>query len=239
MENDIYKRIIVDNITKDSVGIIHYNYYLDENENEVKVGYNSRSLFMNSSDDREKIQLWLKNIDKTSTVFEDNILPVWGDKPTIIPEPVDIDKLKQSKQQQIKQWCHNIITNGIDIDLGFKNEDGTDRGSLHYALTEQKQTDMRDLMSLIASGATEVTWRDDSRLTHEVYTAEQFITLYQACTQFIFQCRFKSDGLEELLFTYDNEEDINNLNWDTELPEEIQNNINELLSVALLGGSKV
>lgn len=232
-------KITADYLNEQSVSILSQEFEVDDNNETIQIGLNRRRAFVNSEEGRIMCQEYIKNIDETSTVFEDVILPVWGDEPTIVPEPVDIDKLKLSKQQQIKQWCHNIITNGIDIDLGLKNEDGTNRGTLHYTLTEQKQTDMRDLMSLIAAGATEVTWRDDSRLTHEIYTAEQFTTLYQACTQFIFQCRFKSDGLEELLFTYDNEEDINNLNWDTELPEEIQNNINELLSVALLGGSKV
>ena len=228
-------KITADYLNKNSVSILTQEFELNDNNEEIQVGSNRRCAFVNSEDGRIKCQEYIKNFDEASTVFEDVILPVWGDNPTIIPEPVDIDKLKQSKQQQIKNWCHNTIINGIDIDLGFKNEDDTDRGSLHYTLTEQKQTDMRDLMSLIAAGATEVTWRDDSRLTHEIYTAEQFTNLYQACTQFIFQCRFRSDGLEELLFRYDTEEDINNLNWNTELPEDIQNNINQLLSIALSG----
>lgn len=231
-----YIKIKADYLNKNSVSILTQEFEINNETNEeTQIGLNHRRAFVNSEYGRIKCQEYIKNFDETSTVFEDVILPVWGDNPTIIPEPVDIDKLKQSKQQQIKNWCHNIITKGIDIDLGFKNEDGTDRGSLHYTLTEQKQTDMRDLMSLIATGAKEVTWRDDSRLTHEIYTVEQFTNLYQACTQFIFQCRFRSDGLEELLFRYDTEEDINNLNWNTELPEDIQNNINQLLSIALSG----
>ena len=167
-------KITADYLNKNSVSILFQEFELNDNDEEIQVGSNHRCAFVNSEDGRIKCQEYIKNFDETSTVFEDVILPVWGDEPTIVPEPVNIDKLKQSKQQQIKQWCHNIIINGIDINLGFKNEDGTDRGSLHYTLTEQKQTDMRDLISLITSGATEVTWRDDSRLTHEIYTAEQF-----------------------------------------------------------------
>ena len=229
-----YIKITADYLNEKSVSILTQEFEMNtETNEETQIGLNHRCAFVNSEAGRTRCQEYIKNIDETSTVFEDIILPVWGDNPTIIPEPVDIDKLKQSKQQQIKNWCHNTIINGIDIDLGFKNEDGTDRGSLHYSLTEQKQTDMRDLMSMIANGSEKVTWRDDSRVTHEIYTADQFTNLYSACTLFILQCRYRSDGLEELLFRYDNEDDINNLTWDTELPEDIQNNINELLNVAL------
>lgn len=233
VEEEVTKLIDTGELDENNEPIIEEVTEIVTNKKEKQVSPTDRRTFINSTSGREMVQKYIKNIDGTSTLFEDEILPIWGDNPTIITEEVDIEKIRIQKQAQIKQWCHNTIINGIDIDLGLTNEDGTPRGSLHYTLTEQKQTDMRDLMSIISTGASIVTWKDDSRLTHEIYSAELFTLLYQACTKFIFECRFKSDGLEELLFTYDNIEDINNLTWDTEIPENIQNKINELLIVAL------
>ncbi len=172
-----------------------------------------------------------EEIESTVPVTWDDILEIWGDTPTVIFPEVPFKQLVEDKQQQIKHWCEDKIISGIDIDLGLKDDHDSPLGSLHYSLTERHQMDMRDLASIIQAGATSVTWRDDSRVSHMVYTAEQFMKLYQAATAYIFNCRFRSDGLEELLFSY-TENDRNKvkaLTWDTELPKEIQDKINSLL----------
>lgn len=211
---------IIDSITEDSLVI------LDE-ETEF------RGCYTNSISERNILQKMLTSTDLWSTT----ILPVWGDSPTIIhPEPtIDIATIRSNKQILIKQWCHDKIVEGITIDLGLKDESGNPLGQLHYTLSEKNQTDMRDLVNMIAAGTTQVTWRDDSRVTHMVYTAEQFMALYQAATVFILKCRFHSDGLEALLFRYtDNQiDDIQSITWDTELPEDIQNQMDSLLAVML------
>lgn len=213
---------------------------LNINENNISL-YSSennwRGSYTNSESDRETLKFIL-NKNECSDLWETDILPVWGENPTVdivFEKPVDISILRKNKQIEIKNLCHDNIVKGIDIDLGLTDEKGNLLGSLHYTLSEKNQTDMRDLVGMIQSGMTEVTWRDDSRVTHMVYTAEQFMNLYQASSAYILQCRFRSDGLEALLFSYTDEEvdKIKALNWDTELPKDIEDNMNNLLGIML------
>lgn len=167
--------------------------------------------------------------------LEEDIFPIWGDSATISIDQVPIEEIRSKKQQQIKNICHNKIVAGVDVDIGLQTDDGEPAGELHYSLTERKQTDMHDLAESISKGATQVTWRDESRVTHQIYTADQFMKLYNAANDHILRCRYLSDALEELLFSYsDNEEDkIKALNWDTELPTEIKERMENLISVML------
>lgn len=167
--------------------------------------------------------------------WEEDIVPIWGETATISIAQIPVEEIRSQKQQQIKDTCHTKIVAGIDINLGLQTDEGAPAGELHYSLTERKQTDMHDLAEVISKGATQVTWRDDNRVTHQIYTADQFMKLYSAANAHILKCKYLSDALEELLFSYsDNEVDkIKALNWDTELPAEIKERMETLLSVML------
>lgn len=197
-------------------------------------GYTSS--FSNSITERTLVQNKL-NEAGCFDLWDTDILPVWTDTPLVseVNLPVNISSLRLSKQSEIKKMCHDVIVSGISIDLGLKDADDNPLGELHYTLSEKNQIDMRDLASMITQGAKQVTWRDDSRVSHMIYTAEQFITLYNAASEYILRCRFHSDGLEELLFSYtDDQLDlILSINWDTELPTHIQTKMDNLLSVML------
>lgn len=197
-------------------------------------GYTSS--FSNSITERTLVQNKL-NEAGCFDLWDTDILPVWTDTPLVseVNLPVNISSLRLSKQSEIKKMCHDVIVSGISIDLGLKDADDNPLGELHYTLSEKNQIDMRDLASMITQGVKQVTWRDDSRVSHMIYTAEQFITLYNAASEYILRCRFHSDGLEELLFSYtDDQLDlILSINWDTELPTHIQTKMDNLLSVML------
>ena len=203
----------------------------------IMYGENCRGVYSNTEPDRDILKSILES-NESLDLWESDILPVWTNTPTVeLPEPplVDLDILKSTKQQEIKQMCHDKIVEGISIDLGLTDEEGNPLGTLHYTLSEKSQTDMRDLINIIATGATQVTWRDDSRVSHMIYTAQQFMMLYQASMNFILECRFHSDGLEELLFSYgeDDRALIEAITWDTELPEDIQSRMDSLLSIMI------
>ena len=197
---------------------------------DVELGY--RGIFYNTEVERKIIQ---EKLSSTS-LWNDEVLPYWGDSPKLNNDSsIDINNLIKIKQSQIKQSCHDEIVKGISIDLGLNDDQGNPLGELHYTLSEKNQTDMRDLASMISQGATQVTWRDDSRVSHMVYSAEQFMNLYNAVSQYILKCRFHSDALEELLFSYNNDQIdlISSINWNTEIPSEIQSKIDYLLNIML------
>lgn len=191
--------------------------------------------YYNCPSGRSKVQSALSE----TTLWDEVILPEWGDAPTVLdPQPtqtISIDKIRSDKQQQIKAICRSKIIEGIDADLGLCDSTGQPLGTLHYTLSEKNQTDMRDLVGMISSGATEVTWRDDSRVSHMIYTAAQFLVLYKLSSEHILRCRFKSDALEELLKSYsdDQVDEIGAISWDSEIPEAIEDRMNELLQVML------
>lgn len=207
---------------------------IDENSvllSDEDTGFRSR--YINNESGRMIVQFLTRNNQE----LWDVILAHWATEPTTGPninEPT-FDELRLQKQQIIKKWCYNKIIEGISIDLGLVDDSGNPLGELHYTLTERQQSDMRDLALMITKGATQVTWRDDSRVSHMIYTAEQFMNLYQAATIFILQCRFRSDALETLLFSYSDDriDLVTALTWDTELPETIQNQMNKLLEIML------
>lgn len=204
----------------------------------LSYGDSFRVTYSNSNAERNAL-ISMLNDEGQSDLWDDNILPIWGDSPTIsypsYGEEYSIEDIRKNKQIEIKQMCHDKIVEGISIDLGLVDDMGQPMGELHYSLTELNQTDMRDLVSMISQGATQVTWRDDSRVSHMIYTSEQFLSLYKASTEYILRCRFHSDGLEELLYRYteDEKELIEALDWDTELPEDIQGQIHDLLNIMI------
>lgn len=156
---------------------------------------------------------------------------VWGPTPHGDLTVVDLETVRESVRAQIKKACHDKIVEGITVNCGLTNPDGTNRGELHYTLSEKNQQDMRDLATMIAAGSTAVTWRDDSRVAHEIYTAEQFMVLYQAGTQYILSCRFKSDALEVMLNMCTTVEEMESITWDSEIPPEIQEQMQALWDV--------
>lgn len=177
--------------------------------------------YCNSKVGRSQLLSDLERLDAMN-LWDDYIHKQWGDD-IIINDPYDdIEYLRSVIRSSIKSSCRRMIIAGIDVDCGLTDENGAARGPLHYSLSERHQTDMRDLAALIASGLTSVTWRDDSRVSHEIYTAEQFMTLYNACMKHVLHCRFHSDALETMLDSCTTVHSMLSITWDTHIPEEIQ-----------------
>lgn len=213
----------IEELTKDGVLLV------DRENDNWTCGY------CNSTFGRERLMEDLERLDSMK-LWDEKIHEQWGDSITIFDIHDDPEQVRAIVRSTIKSLCNQAIVKGVDVDCGLTNPDGSARGALHYSLSERHQTDMRDLATMLATGLTSVTWRDDSRVSHEVYTAEQFMTLYQTCSRYILRCRFHSDALETIL---DSCTDINtmlSINWDTEIPAEIQAHIDELWSTMYPNG---
>ena len=146
----------------------------------------------------------------------------------------DIDDNLKTKISQIKNWCKNAIVGGTDADV-------LGRGMLHYTLTETQQADIKVLMANIQNGAEAVLWHDDSRVMHEVYTAEQFTALYAVIFSYIIRCKIYSDGLEQLAINLAEATDPNGLDaiyWGQELPEDINTEVETQIALMTTGSAK-
>ena len=127
--------------------------------------------------------------------------------------------------------CQDYIIAGFDTDV-------LGRGNLHYTLDTIKQSDMKNTVERIKNtGATEVFWRDSSRVMYEVYTAEQFLLLYKEASIFMMMQKLYSDGLEQTLRnSYINHtensnsaEDMKKMRWGYELTAALQADIDAQL----------
>jgi len=151
----------------------------------------------------------------------------------------------EEKLEQIKRWCQEAIISGINFDCG--------KGLKHYTLEDHKQEVMKDHALLIEKGAQRVIWRDSSRFMHEIYSAQEFMNLYNEAKFHRLKCQLHSDGLEEYVSSLfeeisdetgrpANEAEISAITWETKLPIEIENKIETLMTeylseLAQLGGN--
>ncbi|WP_369284020.1 hypothetical protein [Oscillibacter sp. GMB15532] len=142
-------------------------------------------------------------------------------------------EIKEERSTAIKAACAEAIIGGFDADaLG--------RGMLHYTLTQIQQRDLQTQYVAIQAGATEVLWRDSSRVTHEVYTAAQFTALFQTGYAYIISCKIRSDWLEQLvhdLADADKLTEATKVGWDTTLPEDYQTQCNAQIAAMLGNGN--
>lgn len=129
-----------------------------------------------------------------------------------------VEEIKAERSTTIKAACAEAITGGFDADV-------LGRGMMHYTLTEIQQRDLQTQYAAVQAGATEALWHDSSRVTHEVYTATQFMELFQRGYAYIISCKIRSDWLEQLahdLADADKLTEAAAVDWNTVLPEEYQ-----------------
>ena len=143
----------------------------------------------------------------------------------------DVEKICDKGITLAKLDCQDYIIAGFDANV-------LGRGDLHYTLDTIKQSDMKNTAERIkTTGATEVFWRDSSRVMYEVYTAEQFLLLYKEASIFMMMQKLYSDGLEQTLRnSYVNHtensnsaEDMKKMRWGYELDAALQTDIDAQL----------
>ena len=171
-----------------------------------------------------KITVLNVGTDGAQTVFEKEVSEdFFRDNP---------GKVKAERSTAIKAACAEAITGGFDADV-------LGRGPLHYTLTEIQQRDLQTQYAAVQAGATEALWHDSSRVTHEVYTATQFMELFQLGYAYIISCKIRSDWLEQLahdLVDADKLTEAAAVDWSTALPEDYQTQCDAQI-VAMLGDS--
>ena len=142
-------------------------------------------------------------------------------------------EIKAERSVAIKAACAEAITGGFDADV-------LGRGSLHYTLTEIQQRDLQTQYAAVQAGATEALWHDSSRVTHETYTAAQFVELFNTGYAYIISCKIRSDWLEQLahdLAAADKLPEAAAVDWGTVLPEEYQAQCDAQIAAMLGGGN--
>lgn len=170
-----------------------------------------------------------------SATYEDDILPIWGPEPSINPPKLLFEDLVNEKISEIKKWCESEIIKGIDID--FTNSTLETPGIKHYTLTKYHQEDLwiRWLSILNDPELQQISWRDEARVTHELYTVEEFLKLFRAAQEHIFRCKFKSDVLEQKILSYDESQSelVSALTWQTPLSSEENEQVDKFVKLLM------
>lgn len=161
----------------------------------------------------------------------DGVMTVTDMTAGTVPGPVEptAEEIIAERSADIKSACGAAIVQGFDANV-------LGRGNLHYTLTEIQQRDMEVLLQKVKDGAAAVLWHDSSRVTHELYTAEQFIQLFGIGYAHMISCKIQSDWLEQLVRDLCGAGDLTGaaaVKWDTVLPENYQAQCDEQISLML------
>lgn len=153
---------------------------------------------------RKETGVWFDNmLVEPSQMFEDSRKP-------------SIETLKQAKVIEIKQACKSKIEAGFYSPVKY----GTPK---LYTLKDYEQSNMQALIININGGALTVPWRHSELIICDVFSAENFLTLYQQASVFTVNMRYKSDFIE--LWISETEltsEELQAISMDSVLPQYYQ-----------------
>ena len=126
--------------------------------------------------------------------------------------------VQQNKIQEMSIECHNVIINGIQI--------GNDK----YSLEIEDQLNMMSLMDNIKNGATQVPYHANGQ-DCRFYTDVEFMNIVNIATKHKIFHESYYNSLRNYIYHLEDREEINNIYYGIEIPEEYQTEVlKELLS---------
>jgi Asp-tRNA(Asn)/Glu-tRNA(Gln) amidotransferase B subunit len=138
----------------------------------------------------------------------------------IIPPATTLDQ----KIEQINKKCNEVIEAGFDSTVKY----GT---SKHYTLRAvADQLNMKTLYDKCTKGATKVPWHYAGQDICEVWTAAEFMQLFEESEAFVTQQRFYSDGLVAMAKAATTPEELQAVQWGIPLDATVQASINAVLA---------
>lgn len=211
---ELTEKITIDRLTQDSVSILKQQF----DKNGQQVGSNIRCAYMNSASSREKLQEELPK-DKW-----DDLITVWGDKPTVedpvIPEP-SLEDMKADLIKRMSNECNKAILNGVDLLL-------PDGETYHFSMEIEDQLKIQALALKVANGETELPYHADGELCR-FFTAEEILMLNQAMENLVTYETTYFNSLKTYINSIENTDDLNTVNYGMEVPEEYQSEVYKAL----------
>ena len=148
---------------------------------------------------------------------------VWGSSPTVTeptPPVQTLDEVKQSKLDEISSACQNAIYSGVNA---------TDtKGTEHFGLTIEDQTNLSALASAVAQGAASVPYHADGQLCRE-FTAAEFSAVYAAAKTHITKNTTLCNHLNVWIRRCTTAEEVSAISYTSALPDDLQANFDSIM----------
>lgn len=141
--------------------------------------------------------------------------------PTDENTQITIEYLKQFKINQMSKYCHDTITNGVDVVF-------SDGKTHHFSLQVEDQLKIQALALKAQNGEQSLPWHEDDNYC-KFYSAEDIMILYQAMegSQLFHTTYFNS--LKMYIKSLTTLEEINAVTYGMEIPIEYQSEVLQYL----------
>lgn len=120
--------------------------------------------------------------------------------------------------------CNQAIVSGVDVTL-------SDGGTYHFGLSIEDQINMMNLQSMVLSGAESVPYHADGAGCR-YYSADDFNKIAEAATAWKLYHESYFNSLREYIKSLDTNEELGNVEYGMEIPEEYQTDVLQQLTGA-------
>lgn len=203
------EKITLDCLMSDSVSILKQEF--DDEGN--RVGDNQRNAYMNTAQSRAELQQELSE-DKYQ-----ELLAVWGDKPTVdesifeIPAPT-IDEQKSALIAKMSNECNSIITNGFDVVLD-------DEKTHHFSLKTEDQLKIQALGLKAKSGETVLPYHADGEPCR-FFSVQEILNLNAQMEGIIEYQTTYFNSLRDYINSMETSDDLQSVEYGMEIPVKYQ-----------------
>lgn len=154
------------------------------------------------------------------------VYEVWGSTATVTeptPRAKALDEAKQSKLEEISAACQTAIYAGVDA--------ADTKGTEHFGLTIEDQTNLSALASAVAQGAASVPYHADGQLCRE-FTAAEFSAVYAAAKAHITKNTTLCNHLMVWVRRCTTGAEIEAITYTSKLPDDLLANYNAIMGAA-------
>lgn len=120
--------------------------------------------------------------------------------------------------------CNQAIVSGVDVTL-------SDGGTYHFGLSIEDQINMMNLQSMVLSGAESVPYHADGAGCR-YYSADDFNKIAEAATAWKLYHESYFNSLREYIKSLDTNEELGNVEYGMEIPEEYQTDVLKQLAAS-------
>ena len=134
----------------------------------------------------------------------------------IYEDTTSINFIRSTKIKEMSYTCNKIIERGFDIELQGETH--------HFSLTVQDQLNLITLSSMAAQGIQQIPYHADGELC-KFYSPEEINAIVNTATMFKTYHTTYYNGLKAYINSLDNIEDISEITYGIDLPEEYQTDV--------------
>lgn len=124
----------------------------------------------------------------------------------------------------MSESCNQAIVSGVDVTL-------SDGGTYHFSLSIEDQINMMNLQSMVLSGAESVPYHADGAECR-YYSTEDFNKIAEAATAWKLYHESYFNSLREYIKSLSTNEDLGDVEYGMEIPEEYQTDVLQQLTGA-------